>query len=217
MSGTIEQIIRNEADKICKRTGYPTEYELSISASVDELATTDGRLIDIIIQAGHPPKMVVSMFLIGRTLLAEKKDIILFRDRLKRALSKLNRMDRTLGNPIPRDRALILYQDAKRWLKTRLEVITEIPDNYFSTIFTATVTDKVTGMSFAFSSDNPYEAEKEAKKRLSRIILDSESLLEFREIIESFQKPMETVSEVKSIEIQSKPNSNEVKEVIRYE
>jgi len=213
---TIAQVIRNEADKLCQKHGYSKNYDLTISSDQDILISQDGRLVDIIIHAGHPPVIVVSYFFIARTLFIEKKNKALFKERLERALGKIQMMDRTLTNPIPRDRAIILYQDARKWIKTKLEAETSIPDNYFQVEYIVRVTDKVTGMSFTMTGNDPKECESVAKERLSRIILSDESVREFHSIMDAIQKPVTQTVEATSIQIQSKHESNEVREVIEY-
>src|SRR5882672_398999 len=111
MSALEDQLL-SDFSKIAKKKGLEHPFTLVLEGEV--LKEPDGKLVDIKIEAGYPPTIVIPMIFIGRSILL-KKDHILYRDRLERALEKLPIMTRSLSNNISANHAIVLVSDAKRW------------------------------------------------------------------------------------------------------
>lgn len=187
---------------LSKKQHLPHNYEVVISTD-ESIIAFKGALVDIRLEAGNPPKMIIPMLFISRCFLLEKKLVNVFRGRIIAALEKYPRMLRTLDHNIPIDRALILQSSMKQWIRTRGLTDTntvEFRDDEFEIEYIAIVKDKITGHSFSQAGPHPYKAKDEAKSRLTKIFMNNQSLMDFRDTVLGMQ------DNVPTIEAESAPN-----------
>jgi hypothetical protein len=190
---SLESVISEALNKLCEDYELSHNYEIVLSSD-ESLFAFNGKMVDIRLEAGNPPKLIVTMIFMARCFPGAftghpemKGKPELFMDRLLRALRKYPRMVRTLYHNIPRDRALILRDEDKKWIRTHGITQTEIPDEDFQIEYIVRVTDKVTGNSFSQAGSNVKECEKEAKARLSRIVSGNEEMQRFRDLVRGLQ------------------------------
>lgn len=185
------EIIEIELERIAKRSGLSHECEVSIVADQSLSFTKDGEAIDLMILPGNPPKLWVTWLFISRSLALRNTKVTLFRDRLERALERLPMMRRTLLNNIRPNNALILRKDYTRWLRTKLEVVEDLPLECFEFSYSVTVKEKDTGMSLTLHGDKVEELKSlkyQAIHRISRIVQTNEDIVRFREILKEMKE-----------------------------
>src|SRR5688572_382233 len=95
----LEAVIKEKIDKIA--SDYELHHNFDIVISSDEsIMVHHGDFVDIRLEAGDPPKLIFPLFFITRCFFSEEGKIKdpekLFTDRVHRALSKYERMRRTL-------------------------------------------------------------------------------------------------------------------------
>lgn len=184
MEENLEQIIEDEVKRLAKDQGIGLEFEVVVTPN-ESIAFYQGNLVDVRLEAGNPPKLIFPMIFVSRCFLLSKPNLSLFEDRVVRALKKLPRLTVSLSNLIPHNLSLILVKDLDRWKRTRKEekYIRNIPfDADIVVTFSATVTDKITGISFTAFSNSVEEALKTAKDRVYKVLEGNEELTEFRRI-----------------------------------
>lgn len=227
-SVNIDQIVRNEIQKIAERRGFE-KYEFNLELTSDEnLYTIEDKgkqlFVDIIIKGGNPPTIIIPMLFIARTFFSVKnKNIKYFQSRLERALEKVPRSTRTLSNNISRGFALILPEKKDRWKKSKdgIAIQTTIPDSYFAVEVMVKVTERLSGMSFTLAGEGKeyLDLVRAAKSRLSNIIINDESLTRFREMLIEMAEINQQLP--KNVPTQTVLASDqplvEVKEIIKYD
>jgi hypothetical protein len=178
----LEQILNDLAIKISKKRGFRTPYELIIKPELPP--DHKGRDRYVIIQAGTPPIIAISRLYIEACVANSKSGILPdLRDTIERSLEILPKMYHTLSL-VPIAQAITLRQDSKRWMKTLVpEYKTVLDDRYFSIAYAVTVTDNISGTSITRNGSDLEKITKEAKHDLSRMILQSEEMEEYRELM----------------------------------
>lgn len=184
----LEQVIKEKVDKISEEYDLPHKFEIVISAD-ESISVYQGHLVDVRLEAGNPPKMIIPiMFIMRCESMDYEKGNELFTNRIWRALQKYSRMERTLRHNIPHDRALVWINDPKRkgWQKTYgLTQTTKpaIPKEDLEITYMVSIKDKITGLSFtAVSNKSGEDAKNEAITRLTNIVFANEEIEEFRDL-----------------------------------
>lgn len=219
----LNDIIQLELERIARKKGHSlADCEVSIVSDQELSITKEGELIDLFILPG--PRLYITFIFLGRCFFIEKTNVPLFRDRLERALERLPDMRRTLLNNIKNDSALVLRRDYSRWLKTKLEVVDMLDESFFTTSYSVTVTEKLSGMSLTVSTKSKAElllAQEDAKKRISRIVQSNEEIAHFRHTLIEMRKDIEAAKKLdlkgnlEKVSIVSGDN-DQVKEVREY-
>lgn len=189
----LEQIIRDEVEKISKKHHLPHQFEIIVTTDED-ISTYKGNLVDIKLEAGNPPKMIFPMIFVGRCFLAEKPNLILFRDRVVRALEKYPRMLITLSHNIPRNLSLILVKDLYKWNKTQqleqYEPDYWIPPEDLEITYSATVRDKITGVAFTDFDSDAKKAREKAFTRVFNVLRNNEEMQRFKDLAKALTEPV---------------------------
>lgn len=210
----LEQQLLTDMAEIAKKKGL--EYPFNLYLEPEILKEPDGKMVDIKVEAGYPPTIVIPMVFIARAVYLVKSKA-LYKDRLERALEKLPLLTRTLSNNIKSNVALVLVSDAKKWRRSLAGEHLTIPDSYFEVSYTVTVKERISGMLQTLSGPNPKEILEEAKARLRRIILNDEAMLDFRDLIQSLSEPITIQAQPKSISILTPAvDSNQTEEKRSY-
>jgi hypothetical protein len=186
---SLNDVVNESIAQVSKKHGLSHNYIVVISPK-EYLATFDGKLVDIRLEAGNPPKMIIPYLFVFRCFMMEKQIPHVFKDRIQRALEKYKKMCWTLSNQIENDKAMILFSTEKSWMRIRGKTNTNDPifhDNEFEIDFIAVVRDKVTGKSFSITNKDPLKAKDIAKARLTNIFMNDERLMDFRDQVLGMQ------------------------------
>ena len=192
----LEQIINEYAEKICRKRGFKTPYNLIVKAELPNDSKDRERII--IIKAGSVPTVFISQMYIMACIASSKEaNIPSLRDSIERALEYLPKMMHTLAL-VPVADAIALRKDSKRWYKANIpNLIKQYDDRYLEYSFSVTVSDRITGTSVTRNGMNVEDIKQKAKTDLIKLIQENEEMDEMREIVEE-------VNRVKKLEV--KPN-----------
>ena len=168
----LEDFLTKEAKKIARRIGVNLPFFIEVTNGMDD---------DYVcaIHKGNPP-----IIYINRKALASFDYI---KPKLERAIDKVEIMTWDLSN-VPPAESIALKANSTKWTKgTSLDDFVRIvSDKLFKVTFQVEVEvfDKLTGISLKLQGNDPYALEKEAKRRLSQMLLEGEKAAELEEFLE---------------------------------
>lgn len=167
----IKKALSDLVDRVRKREGYPDHYVLNLT---DKIAEN----VDVALTSGNPP---VIHFNLGFVLwcFSEKK-LNRLRDRVDRALSKVDRMSLSLSNLEPPN-ALILHSTFKAWMRSNRAAFMPPKPKYDPQILYKVVAyDASSECEIVLSSESITELSKLKDKALNRLnaLVNEEAALE---------------------------------------
>lgn len=179
----LEEVIRELSTRLSQQRGFNTPHEIVILPELPLDSKNRERIL--IIKAGSPPTILLSRLYIEASLV-RKRDANGFllptlRETIERALEYLPKMYHTLSLVPIRD-AVALRKDSKNWMKSLVpEYRSMLSDSNFSCSYSITVTDNITGTSVTRNGKDVKEITQQAKRDLSKLIIESEEMEEYRE------------------------------------
>lgn len=200
----LEQILHDLAKKIAQKRGFHTPYDILVLPELPLDSKNRERIV--IIKAGTPPQIVVSRLYIEACVGMKNnrdKTILLpsLRETIERCLEFLPKMHHTL-TVVPIAEAVALRKDSKRWMKALApDLRTELAESNFEWSYSVTVTDKYTKTSVTKHGVDINEIKNQAKKTLSKLIIEDEEMEAWRE---------EQINKGIVAKMETKPNSVEL-------
>lgn len=184
----IEPVIKEFAEKICKKRGYRTPYEIIVKPELPVDSKSRDRIL--IVKAGNPPIICISRIYVEACLLNKDKNANIphLRDTIERALEFLPKMHHTLAM-VPIAEAVALRHDSKRWARSVVpDLRTMLDDKFFTVEYAVTVTDTITNTSITRKGKDLKEITDNAKRDLSRMIIEDEEMNKYREEREELER-----------------------------
>lgn len=179
----LEESLNELAQKICRKQGYKTPYELFVKPELP--LDSKGRDRILLIKAGNPPIIFISQVYVQACFVKGTKDIPSLRDTLERALEFLPKMHHTLSL-VPIADAVALRKDSRRWARAAVpELKTRIPEKFIKiTNVSVTVEDEITGTSITRNGVDYQDVCRKAKADLGRMITANEEMEDWRDMVE---------------------------------
>lgn len=206
----LEEILIKIAKKITQRTGMNLDYNLEVTKGMEDD-------YDVAIQRGNPSTIYINHYLVVDCLI--NKDMIRLSNSIAKALDKVPRMTWSLSNENP-PQVIAIGKKLNKWIKSNSfeSFVRVLSDKLFKVTFSCEVEvlDRLTGVKILLKGNDPYQLEKEAKKRLAQMLIEGERKADIEEFIE-----MTSPKEVKKIEpvmiIIKEDTKDGLKEEFKYE